>query len=106
MEISFAPPAEECITLGGDALACIVDVRDEASIEAAVADAVAKFGGIDVLINCASAIFPQATEEFNTNRFNLMFEVGPRGSMLTAKHWCDFLLRFGCFATVLRRFCD
>ena len=37
-------------------------------------------------INCASAIFPQATEDFNARRFNLMFEVGPRGSMLTAKH--------------------
>jgi citronellol/citronellal dehydrogenase len=78
--------AEECEALGGKALACVVDVRDEASIEAAVAAAVTKFGGIDVLINCASAIFPQATEDFNTNRFNLMFEVGPRGSMLTAKH--------------------
>lgn len=78
--------AAECEALGGKALACVVDVRDEASIEAAVAAAVAKFGGIDILINCASAIFPQATEEFNTSRFNLMFEVGPRGSMLTAKH--------------------
>eukprot|EP01047_Picozoa_sp_COSAG01_P067808 COSAG01_NODE_9652_length_2379_cov_3.000439_1_plen_274_part_00 len=78
--------AADCEALGGRSLACVVDVRDEASIEAAVAAAVDKFGGIDVLINCASAIFPQATEDFNTSRFNLMFEVGPRGSMLTAKH--------------------
>ena len=35
------------------ALGCIVDVRDEDSIEAAVGEAVAKFGGIDILINCA-----------------------------------------------------
>eukprot|EP01045_Picozoa_sp_COSAG04_P029336 COSAG04_NODE_4794_length_1891_cov_1.389509_1_plen_239_part_10 len=57
--------AEECVALGaGGALGCIVDVRDEDSIEAAVAEAVAKFGGIDILINCASAIFPQATEDF------------------------------------------
>ena len=78
--------AAECEALGGKALACVVDVRDEASIERAVSAAVEKFGGIDILINCASAIFPQPTEEFNTSRFNLMFEVGPRGSMLTAKH--------------------
>ena len=79
--------AEECVALGAaGALGCIVDVRDEDSIEAAVGEAVAKFGGIDILINCASAIFPQATEDFNARRFNLMFEVGPRGSMLTAKH--------------------
>mmetsp|Transcript_41511 Transcript_41511/g.129100 ORF Transcript_41511/g.129100 Transcript_41511/m.129100 type:complete len:355 (-) Transcript_41511:199-1263(-) len=78
--------AEECERLGGQGLACIVDVRDEASIEAAVAATVRKFGGIDILINCASAIFPQPTEKMNAKRFDLMFEVGPRGSMLTAKH--------------------
>lgn len=84
--------AEECVALGaGGALGCIVDVRDEDSIEAAVGEAVAKFGGIDILINCASAIFPQATEDFNARRFNLMFEVGPRGSMLTAKHCIPYL---------------
>ena len=65
--------AEECVALGaGGALGCIVDVRDEDSIEAAVGEAVAKFGGIDILINCASAIFPQATEDFNARRFNLV----------------------------------
>ena len=46
--------AEECVALGAaGALGCIVDVRDEDSIEAAVGEAVAKFGGIDILINCA-----------------------------------------------------
>jgi citronellol/citronellal dehydrogenase len=84
--------AAACEALGGKALACIVDVRDESTIEKAVAAAVAKFGGIDVLINCASAIFPQPTHEFNTSRFNLMFEVGPRGSMLTAKHCLPYLM--------------
>ena len=41
--------AEEGTALGGQGLACIVDVRDESTVEKAVADAVAKFGGIDVL---------------------------------------------------------
>jgi len=69
--------AEECVALGaGGALGCIVDVRDEDSIEAAVGEAVAKFGGIDILINCASAIFPQATEDFNARRFNLVRNSG------------------------------
>merc|ERR1712176_1018959 len=85
--------AEECTKLGGHGLACIVDVRDESTVEQAVAEAVAKFGGIDVLINCASAIFPQPTDKFTTSRFNLMFEVGPRGSMLTAKHCLPHLVQ-------------
>src|SRR3954451_4248718 len=48
--------AEEIEKAGGKALPCVVDIRDEAQIEAAVAKAVATFGGIDILVNNASAI--------------------------------------------------
>jgi len=72
--------------LGGKGLACVVDVRDEASIEAAVSEAVAKFGGIDILINCASAIFPTETSQIDLKRLNLMWEVTTRGPLLMAKH--------------------
>merc|ERR1712086_714766 len=72
--------------LGGKGLACVIDVRDEASIEAAVSEAVAKFGGIDILINCASAIFPTETSQIDLKRLNLMWEVTTRGPLLMAKH--------------------
>lgn len=71
---------------GGKGLGCVVDVRDEASIEAAVNSAVATFGGIDVLINCASAIFPTETENIELKRLNLMWEVTTRAPLLMAKH--------------------
>src|SRR5215207_3218139 len=48
--------AEEIEKAGGKALACMVDIRDEAQIAAAVARAVETFGGIDILVNNASAI--------------------------------------------------
>src|SRR5215467_2789250 len=48
--------AEEIEKAGGKALACVIDVRSEEQIQAAVEKAVAKFGGIDVLVNNASAI--------------------------------------------------
>src|SRR5882757_6298405 len=48
--------AEEIERAGGKALACVVDIRDEAQIAAAVAKAVETFGGIDILVNNASAI--------------------------------------------------
>src|SRR5450432_3840560 len=46
--------AEEIVKAGGKALPCVVDIRDEAKIAAAVAKAVETFGGIDILINNAS----------------------------------------------------
>ena len=48
--------AEEIEKAGGKALACIVDIRDEAQVHAAVSKAVGTFGGIDILVNNASAI--------------------------------------------------
>jgi citronellol/citronellal dehydrogenase len=78
--------AKEVEALGGRALACVVDVRDEASIKAAVAKTVEAFGGIDILVNCASAIFPSRTEEIDLKRLNLMWEVTTRAPLLMAKH--------------------
>ena len=72
--------------LGGKGLACVVDVRHEASIEAAVEKAVEAFGGIDILINCASAIFPTETSTIDVKKLNLMWEVTTRAPLLMAKH--------------------
>lgn len=65
---------------GGKALACIVDVRMEDQIKAAVDQAVATFGGIDVLVNNASAINLTGTVETPMKRFDLMHGINTRGT--------------------------
>ncbi len=72
--------AEEIERAGGKALPCLVDVRDEAQIAAAVQKAVDTFGGIDVLVNNASAISLTGTLETPMKRFDLMHQVNTRGT--------------------------
>jgi citronellol/citronellal dehydrogenase len=72
--------AEEIERAGGRALAVRCDVRDDAQIAAAVAAAIERFGGIDVLVNNASAIFLAGTVETPMKRFDLMHQVNARGT--------------------------
>src|SRR5688572_6308716 len=67
--------ADEMRAAGGQALAVAVDIRDEAQVDAAVARAVATFGGIDILVNNASAISPTGTLQTPLKRFDLMHQV-------------------------------
>src|SRR5678809_1394478 len=67
--------AQEIEAAGGKALACIVDVRDENQIRAAVEKAVATFGGIDVLVNNASAINLSGTTSTPMKRFDLVHQI-------------------------------
>ena len=71
---------EEIEAAGGRALACVVDVRDEAQIHAAVQKAVETFGGVDVLVNNASAISLTGTVETPMKRFDLMMGINTRGT--------------------------
>jgi citronellol/citronellal dehydrogenase len=77
--------AAEIEAAGGRALPLTVDVRDEASVAAAVAQTVAEFGGIDVCINNASAVQLSGTLATDMKRFDLMHQVNARGSFLVAK---------------------
>ncbi|MCB1999648.1 MAG: NAD(P)-dependent oxidoreductase [Rhodoferax sp.] len=74
--------AREVEAAGGKALALQVDIRDEASVLAAVARAVETFGGIDILVNNASAISLTGTETTPMKRFDLMHGVNARGTYL------------------------
>ena len=74
--------AAEITQAGGKALALQVDIRDEASVLAAVAKAVETFGGIDILVNNASAISLTGTETTPMKRFDLMQGVNARGTYL------------------------
>ena len=77
--------AEEIEMVGGKALALPVDIRDEAAVRHAVDQAVAKFGGIDILVNNASAISLTGTLATPMKRFDLMFAVNVRGTFLCSQ---------------------
>ncbi|KAM9979916.1 hypothetical protein ACTFIZ_006160 [Dictyostelium cf. discoideum] len=78
---------------GGKCLACSVDIRFEDQIEDAVKKAVEKFGGIDILINNASAISLTGTLETNSKKFDLMMGVNTRGTYLTTQKCLPYLLK-------------
>lgn len=77
--------AAEIESAGGEALAIQCDIRDEAQIEAAISKTVETFGGLDILINNASAINLTPTLATPAKRFDLMFDVNVRGTFLTSQ---------------------
>ena len=77
--------AEEIRAAGGPALPIQCDLRDENQIADAIAQTAAEFGGIDILINNASAINLTPTEATPAKRFDLMFDVNVRGTFLTSQ---------------------
>lgn len=83
--------AEEIKAAGGTALPIQCDLRDETQIASAVAQAASEFGGIDILVNNASAINLTRTEETPAKRFDLMFDVNVRGTFLTSQAAIPFL---------------
>jgi citronellol/citronellal dehydrogenase len=85
--------AEEIEAAGGKALAVQVDIRDEAQIADGVARAVECFGGIDILVNNASAISLTGTLETPMKRFDLMMGVNARGTFATSQACIPHLKR-------------
>uniref|UniRef100_A0A8C5G4N5 Hydroxysteroid dehydrogenase-like protein 2 n=1 Tax=Gouania willdenowi TaxID=441366 RepID=A0A8C5G4N5_GOUWI len=78
--------AQEVEAAGGKALPCVVDIRDEQQIGEAVKKAVDTFGGIDILVNNASAISLTGTLETPMKRVDLMLGINLRGTYLTYAH--------------------
>ncbi|KAJ8286479.1 hypothetical protein GJAV_G00039680 [Gymnothorax javanicus] len=85
--------AEEIEAAGGKALPCVVDVRDEQQISDAVEQAVQKFGGIDILVNNASAINLTGTLQTPMKKVDLMLGINLRGTYLTSKLCIPHLLK-------------
>src|SRR5947208_4544259 len=77
--------AQEIEAAGGKALAIMCDVRDEAQVAAAVAKTAETFGGIDILVNNASAISLTGTEQTEMKRYDLMHGINTRGTFLCSK---------------------
>ncbi|HTJ14970.1 MAG TPA: NAD(P)-dependent oxidoreductase [Dinghuibacter sp.] len=85
LEGTIYTAAEEIERAGGQALPVVCDIRDEAQINAAVEAAVTRFGGIDILINNASAIGLSNTEQTEAKRFDLMHQINVRGTFFVSK---------------------
>jgi citronellol/citronellal dehydrogenase len=83
--------AEDIEAAGGRALPVICDIRFEDQVEAAVAQAAERFGGIDICINNASAISPTPTLETEMKRYDLMHDINTRGTFLVSRHCVPYL---------------
>jgi citronellol/citronellal dehydrogenase len=83
--------AKEIEAAGGTALPIQCDIRDEAQIEAAINKTAEAFGGIDILVNNASAINLTRTDQTPAKRFDLMFDVNVRGTFLTSQAALPYL---------------
>jgi citronellol/citronellal dehydrogenase len=85
--------AQEIEAAGGHALAVPTDIRDEVEVDRAVQQAAETFGGIDILVNNASAISLTGTVDTPMKRFDLMHQVNTRGTFLCAQKCVPYLKR-------------
>ncbi len=83
--------AKEVVEAGGEALPVQCDIRFEDQVEAAVAKTIEVFGGIDILINNASAISLTTTEKTEPKRFDLMHDINVRGTFFVSKACIPYL---------------
>ena len=85
--------AEEIEKAGGKALALVVDVRDEVNVNEAMKKTADKFGGIDIVINNASAIQLLPTTQLDMKRFDLMHQINTRGTFVVSKSAIPFVVK-------------
>ena len=85
--------AEEISKAGGNPLPLVVDVRDEAQVKSAIEQAVATFGGLDILVNNASAIQWTPVVDTDMRRFDLMHQINTRGTFMVSKYAIPHLAR-------------
>ncbi|MCO5233790.1 MAG: NAD(P)-dependent oxidoreductase [Chitinophagales bacterium] len=93
LEGTIYTAAVEIEQAGGQALAVQCDIRFEDEVENAVNQAVEKFGGIDILINNASAISLTPTLQTSMKRYDLMHQINGRGTFLTSQKCLPYLLK-------------
>ncbi|XP_064625344.1 hydroxysteroid dehydrogenase-like protein 2 [Lineus longissimus] len=85
--------AEEIEAAGGKCLPCLVDIQNEAQVEQAVQETIKKFGGIDILVNNASAISLTGTLQTSMKKYDLMNQVNARGTYLCSQKCLPHLLK-------------
>jgi len=85
--------AAEIEEAGGQALPLVCDIRDDDAVKKVVQQGAEKFGGIDIVVNNASAIALLGTEQVSMERFDLMHQVNARGTFLVSKTCLPWLLK-------------
>ena len=85
LEGTIYTAAEEIEKAGGKALPIVVDIRDDENVQEAVDKTVAAFGGIDILVNNASAISLTSIEKTEIKRYDLMNDINVRGTYMVSK---------------------
>jgi citronellol/citronellal dehydrogenase len=85
--------AAEIDKAGGKALPLMVDIRDEEAVKSAVEATAARFGGIDICINNASAISLTGTLETDMKRYDLMHQINARGTFMVSRYCLAHLLK-------------
>lgn len=93
LEGTIHTAAGEIERAGGKALPIACDIRDEAAVAAAIAKAVAQFGGLDIVVNNASAISRTPVAETDMKRFDLMHAINARGTFMVSKFALPHLAR-------------
>src|ERR687893_1573270 len=85
LEGTIYTAAEEIEAAGGEALPIVGDIRDAEAVEAAVAQTAERFGGIDIVVNNASAINLSPMRELPVKRFDLMQQINARGTFVVTQ---------------------
>jgi citronellol/citronellal dehydrogenase len=93
LEGTIHTAAAEIEKAGGHALALAVDVRDEAAVKEAIDQTAATFGGIDIVVNNASAIQLTPAEHTDMRRFDLMHQINARGTFMVSKYAIPYLAK-------------
>ncbi len=93
LEGTIYSAAEQVEKAGGKALPLMVDIREDAAVEAALAKAAETFGGIDIAVNNASAISLTASQATDMRRYDLMHQVNARGTFMVSKFAVPYLLK-------------
>ena len=86
LEGTIYTAAEQIEQAGGRALPLVVDVRDEAAVKSALDKTAATFGGIDIVVNNASAVSRTPVAETDMKRFDLMHQINARGTFMVSKY--------------------
>jgi len=93
LEGTIHTAAAEIEKAGGSALSIPTDVRDETAVKAAIDQTAATFGGIDIVVNNASAIQLTPTEQTDMRRYDLMQQINTRGTFMVSKYAIPYLAK-------------
>ena len=95
LEGTIYTAAEQIEQAGGRALPLVVDVRDEAAVQSAIDNTVATFGGLDIVVNNASAVSRTPVADTDMKRYDLMQAINTRGTFMVSKYAIPHLAKAG-----------